>query len=330
MVKEFDIFGVGSLLMDILIQADDNYLIDLNLKKGTMTLVNEKEVNDMIKKFESKKPVLIPGGDVPNTLMAAACLGAKCVLCGKVGDDKYGNMYEEIIIKDNIKPTILKSEKEGTGKVIAFITPDAERTFATHLGASINLEKKDILETDIEKSRYVYVTGYMMETQKEMIRHVLELAKKHDCKIAVDLADSNVISRNKDYFLDIVKKYADILFLNEAESKMFTKKEPADAMAELNSLNIPILIIKIGKEGSLISENGKVFKVDAHKVDAIDTNGAGDTFAGAFLYGQAMGETVKKSAEIATLAASKIVQQSGAKLNDKHKNELKEYIMNHC
>ena len=258
MLKEFDVISIENTLMDVLIQVDDSHLVDFNLKKGTFHLIDETTVNLILKKYEHTQQKLTPAGAGANTIMGIANLGGKCVLIGRVGKDPHGDVYEEVITKDKIKSNIIRCDRSGTGRCFSFITPDAERTFAVHLGAAINLEKENILEDDIKKSKVLYLTGYIIENAKDIALHALEIAKKNDVLIALDLADAGIIKRHKEELKRLVKQYADIVFVNELEAPAFTDKEDPEEALQVLSRYTPLAVVKLGEKGSLIKKDNEI------------------------------------------------------------------------
>ena len=321
-MKEYDVYGIGGALMDFLIEADEELLSQLNLKKGHMHLIEEKESVELLKKIKEYNMKIAPGGSSANTLAGIAILGGKVVFCGKVGDDKHGYLYEKKMVDGNVKSNISKT-KVLTGHAISFITPDSERTFATHLGAAMHLKKEDLFEEDIKKSKILHIEGYQLEDEnlRSTSMHAMKIAKANDTKISIDLADPGLVERNKDDLMNIVKNYADIVFVNEAEAKAFTGVEEEHALDEISKLT-DIAVVKIGERGSLIKRDDEIIRVLAYKVEAIDTTGAGDMYAAGFLYGLSKGYGLEKCGKIGAYVASKVVSQIGARLDKISKKDI--------
>jgi len=319
-MKEYDVYGIGSALMDFLIEADEELLKQFNLKKGNMHLIDEKASIELLKKIKEYNMEIAPGGSSANTLAGIALLGGKVVFCGKVGDDEHGHMYEKKMAK-NIKSNISKTNVL-TGHAITFITKDSERTFATHLGAALHLKKEDIIEEDIKKSKILHIEGYQLEDKglREASLHAMEIAKKHDTKVSIDLADPGLVERNKEDLMNIVKKYADIVFANENEAKAFTGKDEEEALDEISKM-VDIAIVKIGEKGSFIKKD-KIIRIPGFKVKAVDTTGAGDMFAAGFLYGLCKDYDLEKCGKIGAYVAAKVVEKIGARLDKISKEEI--------
>jgi len=325
---KYDIFGIGSALMDFLIEIGHNELLELNLKKGNFHLIDEEHSKKLLKKLENYKVKTSPGGSSANTLYGVALLGGNVVFCGKIGKDKHGDIYEEKMLDGGVKPKLARSDKM-TGHAITFITPDSERTFAVHLGASLHLEKSDVFFDDLRQSRMLHIEGYQLEEKnlRDVSLHAMEFAKKNGIKISMDLGDPGIVSRNKEDIRKMIKNYADIVFANEDEAKALTGLAPLEALNELSKL-AGIAIVKLGEKGSCIKQGSAVYNIPAYKAKAVDTTGAGDMFAAGVLYGISKGYELKISGHIGSYYATKVVEQIGARLKSIDKKEVEELIKN--
>jgi sugar/nucleoside kinase (ribokinase family) len=324
-MKTNDVIGLGNTLMDFLIEVDDDKLIEFDLKKGEMHLVDEEKAKSVLEKVNQHQLEIetIPGGSSANTLKGIALLGGKAILCGKVGEDSHGEVYVQEIEKHGVSSRINKHQNI-TGHAVTFITPDSERTFSVHLGAALELYKEDVLEEDIEKSKILHLEGYQIEgPTKETIMHAIELAKKHQTLVSIDLADPGLIRRNKEFLKDLVMNHADIVFVNEKEAEEFTGLSPEEALNEI-AKHTKVAVVKLGKEGSLISSEGMITMIDAYPAEAVDTTGAGDSYAAGFLYGYTNGLSMEQSGKLGSLLAAKVVTQKGVGLKDINVDELKE------
>ncbi|MDI6703546.1 MAG: adenosine kinase [bacterium] len=322
---QYDVFGIGNALMDILIKVNDQELRDLDIKKGRVQLVNEEEAKEIQGKIKGKEIQMAPGGSSANTVSGVVNLGGKAAFCGKVGMDEYGIVYEQKMVKDGVSSKIVRGEGM-TGKAFTFITPDSERTFATYLGASKYLMKEDISEKDIIQSRFLHLTGYVLENGlQDVSLHAMEIAKKNGVKISLDLADISLIEGNLAFFKEIVKEYANIVFVNEQEAEAFTKKKAIKALDEIANI-VDIAVVKLGKKGSLIKQDAKVYEIPPVKTNPVDTTGAGDMYNAGILYGLSQGKDLCTSGRIGSFVASKIVEQLGARLDYSLKDEVSEIM----
>lgn len=325
-MKKYDVFGIGSALMDFLIEVDENELLKMDLKKGEMHLIDEKKSKEILSKLKHYNVRTTPGGSSANTLAGVAALGGSAVFCGKIGADHHGEVYEQKSNEDGVCTKLKKHNGKITGHAITFITPDSERTFATHLGAAMHLKKEDILDEDIAQSKILHIEGYQIEDPelRKTVLHAIVLAKKHNTLVSIDLADPAIVKRNLADLKKIVKEHADIVFANEMEAKAFTgKEEEEEALLEISRL-CDIAIVKLGKNGSLIKQKDNIYRIPSFKVNAVDTTGAGDMYAAGVLFGIANNISLERAGKIGSWAASRVVSQIGARLNVCLKDEIKE------
>ncbi|MBU0627982.1 MAG: adenosine kinase [Nanoarchaeota archaeon] len=318
-----DVVSIGNPLMDIIIEVEESFLKEINLVKGNMHLLNEQDISKIEKSLEKHNKKLIPGGSEANTLTALAMLGHSSIYFGKVGKDNHGTIYHKKLMEDGVISKVIKVDGM-TGRAITLITPDSERTFATHLGVATLLENSEINEADIIQAKFLHLTAYVFGGKiKEAAMQALNIAKNNNVKICIDLADVNIIKNNKASLTQIVKEFAYIIIANENEAKEFTGKDPEQAVDELSKL-AEIAIVKLGENGSLIKSKGKLIKVHGFKVKAIDTTGAGDIYTAGFLYGLLNDLSLETSGKIASFIASKVVQVKGARLDKIPIEEIKQ------
>jgi sugar/nucleoside kinase (ribokinase family) len=323
--KKYDVFGIGSALMDFLIEIDEGRLVEMDLRKGEMHLIDEEKSGKILGRLKEYSVKTAPGGSSANTMSGIAALGGSAVFCGKVGADSNGEIYEQKSAESGVCTRIKKHNGKATGHAITFITPDSERTFATHLGASMHLEKGDVFDDDISQSKILHIEGFQLEDPKlrKTSLHAISVAKKSKTIVSIDLADPGLVKRNLEDLKKIVKGHADIVFANEGEAKAFTGKESInEALAEIGSL-CSTAIVKTGKDGSMIMQNSKIFRIPPFRVNAVDTTGAGDMYAAGVLFGIARNMPIEKAGKIGSWAASKVVSQIGARLNSCLKDEIK-------
>jgi sugar/nucleoside kinase (ribokinase family) len=309
---QYDIYGIGNAIVDLLVEVDDNLIKELNLNKGMFHLIDESQSKEILTKIKYAQMSIIPGGSAANAITTAALLGANTAFLGQVGDDEYGDLYKTETIKSSVNSK-LKTAQGMTGHAIVLITPDAERTLVVNLGISNRFSEADIDETEIKNSKILHIDGYLIDQAKSQCLNALKLAKKHNLTISIDASDAGVIERNKADFIHILKEYADIIFANEEEARVLTGKATKDAIQELAQW-CDIAIVKCGNRGSLIQQKNKFITVAAVPTNAIDTTGAGDAYAGGFLYGITKNMTLEESGKLASTLASKVVSKIGARL----------------
>ncbi len=308
----YDVFGMGNSLIDIQAFVSDLLLNEIGVNKGIMHLIDEERSRSILKRLERIPTEMIPGGSCANTISTVAFLDGQPVYTGIVSDDEYGKVYEEKLQGYGIK-TITKYARAGmTGSSIILTTPDAERTMNTHLGVCRQFEKPDIDLDILKECKVFHLAGYMWDTdnQKETAIHAMEHAKHFGLKVSFDVADPFLVERNRGEFPKIIKEYVDIFFANAQEVMMLTDIDsPLEAGKSLQN-DCEIVAVKVGKEGSFVITD-TVQKVGSFPVEAIDTTGAGDSYAGGFLYAYSHGRDLAECARFANYIASRIVTVRG-------------------
>jgi len=319
------ILGIGNALVDVMIQLKENSVLEkFHLPKGSMTLV-DRDLSNVIHietaGFPKKKS---SGGSAANTIHGLAHLGIKSSFIGKVGNDEMGRFFKKDMQVSGIK-TILFNSVSDTGKAIALITPDGERTFATHLGAAAELSPDDLSLDIFEGHSYFYIEGYLVQNT-ELIIKALRLAKLAGLKSCLDLASYNIVEKNRDLLLSALKDYVNIVFANEEEARALTGKNPEDSVQVLSEL-CDIAVVKKGPKGSLIKSGNSIVRIDALPSKIKDTTGAGDLFASGFIYGMSKSLDLDRSGFIGSLLASKVIEVIGAKMTESTWEMLRRQIM---
>jgi len=316
---KYDVSGIGSPLLDLSLEVDDEILNNLDLKKGSMKLIEldeARQILDLINQngFDIRKT---PGGQVANVLAGISSLGGESVFLGKIGDDEYGKIYYEATKKNGTHCRLNKDKNFGTGYAITFISPDGERTFATYLGASLHFNIDDLDKKVIESSKILHIEGFILEDKKlrETIKYSVEMAQRDNIKVSLDLSDSELIKRNFDYLNYFVDKHVDIVFANEDEARAFTGKNEMEALHEIYK-KCSLAVVKLGERGSLIKDERAVYQIPARKTNFINSNGAGDMYAAGILYGLANNISLEKSANLASYIASLVVARDGARVEE--------------
>lgn len=308
------IAGLGNALVDVLIQLSDESVIqELKLPKGSMQLIDNKfipKINDQIKGL---KTILLSGGSAANTIHGLAKLGERCSFIGKVGNDDYGDFYNNDLIRAGVNSNLYKTDTE-TGRAFTFITPDSERTFATYLGAAIELSPDDINKNLLKGIDILHVEGYLVQNTK-LVEAALKIAKECGIKCSLDLASYNVVESNKKFLSEIIPQFIDIVFANEEEAKAYTGMTPTDALDLIGS-QCEIAVVKIGKDGALIKQDNLSVKVDAIPTKVVDTTGAGDQFAAGFLHGYSEHQEIAECGKIGALLAGNVIANYGARIPD--------------
>ena len=318
------VLGVGNALVDVIsVLKDDSILEEFGLPRGSMTLVNSELSQKIYKATYSEKSELTTGGSVANTIRSLASLGGNGGYMGKIGKDELGVLFRKDFERKGITTHLQFSQKD-TGRVMGLVSPDSERTMATYLGAAAELQPGDFTPELFIGYDYLYMEGYLVFNH-DLISTGVKMAKETGLKIAIDLASFNVVEANLEFLQELIKNYADIVFANEEEAKSFTGKEPFEALTEI-AKDCELAVVKIGKEGSLIKAGDRVYKVGIIEANALDTTGAGDSYAAGFFYGLTNGYDLETCGKIAALVSGKVVEVMGANLPDDKWTEIKEEI----
>lgn len=315
MTNKFDVVGIGSAIVDILAMVDDVFLDKQNMRKGGMDLVDEARSKALYSHLGQTKEC--SGGSVANTLAGIASLGGRPAFIGKVAGDQLGAIFSHDM--KSVGVHFASAATDGgpsTATCIVCVTPDAQRTMATYLGACTQLTEKDMDEAVIASSQVLYIEGYQwdMDAAKAAIRKGIAMAKKHGKKVALTLSDAFCVNRFRDEFLYLVNEEVDILFANESEILALTRHEDFDdAVREIQG-RCEVALITRSEKGAVVVTEGKVEHVAGEKVQKlIDTTGAGDLFAAGFLYGYTRGWAHKDSAALGNKSAARIITQLGAR-----------------
>lgn len=311
----FDIYGVGNSLVDIQAPVSDETLVRLGFPKGIMTLVDESAQMRVLSALDGAPVTQCAGGSAANTVIGAAGFGARVAYAGKVGHDSLGKFFLQDM-RDLGVTIEVPSTAGQTGTCVILITDDAQRTMLTNLAASSTLGPDDILEEDIRGSKYVYVEGYLFtgESTRAAALKTMELAKKNGVKVAFTVSDPFLINLFRDEFWRLIEGPVDLLFCNLEEARSLTgKHDPIECAMEIHrhSENVALTL---GPDGSLLMHQGQVLPIEGVGVDALDTTGAGDMYAGALLYAITNGFEMKAAGRLASHAAARVVSQLGARL----------------
>jgi len=311
------ILGIGNALVDVFVKVDDNFLLKNNLIKGTMKLIEKEEFETLKNTIKIEK--IEAGGSVANTMAGISYLRGTPAFIGKINSDKFGKIYKKSLEKLNVNFSYTeKSEELPTGASIIFITPDSERTMCTYLGISSQLCKNDIKENQIKNYEIIFLEGYLWDKGigEEMFKHVINLAKKNNVKVAMSLSDIFCVFRHREDFLKLLLNDLNILIGNENEiNKLMQKNHLEDSLNELKKIN-KLIIITRSEKGSLAILNNEIIDCESVKVEKIlDLTGAGDLFAAGFFKEYLDESNIKKCLQTGSEVAAKIIQKIGARLN---------------
>ena len=318
------ILGIGSALVDILTQIPNEQILnELNLPKGSMTYVNAQTSVEIGKKLAHLGNQMASGGSAANTMSGLAQLGIETGFLSKIGDDEVGRFFEKQMTENHVNPFMLKSNTPS-GRVQALVTADGERTFATCLGAAAEMCADDIQPELFDGWDIFYVEGYLV-ANPTMLRKAISTAKDKGLKIAIDLASYNVVEESRDFLLELVNNYVDIVFANEKEAFALTGMEPEAALHYIAE-HCDIAVVKVGAKGAFVQRGNEVITIPPMKADVVDTTGAGDMWAAGFLAGLVKGEPLQKCGMMGAIVAKNIIEVMGAKMDDERWNDIHKAI----
>lgn len=318
------VVGIGSALIDVLAQVSDDFLTDVSDIKGGMTLVENDFIHQVTKRLDGT-PDIVPGGATCNTMIGIGKLGGDSSFVGQCGDDELGRLFEQGLIESGVKPRLFKSQTP-TGRVLSLITPDAQRSMFTYLGASAEMDPAAILADFFHEAAVVMIEGYLVFNRSLMMAS-LEAAKKANASIALDLASFTVVESSRDFILENVVDHVDILIANEDEARAFSGTDDEDKALAALSKFADTAILKLGKNGSLIAREGEITRVaPVSGRDALDTTGAGDLWAAGFLYGITHGYSLEQAGYIGSACGYEVCQVTGASIPDDGWNRIKKLL----
>tara|TARA_B100000700_G_scaffold301589_1_gene370989 strand:- start:17 stop:1033 length:1017 start_codon:yes stop_codon:yes gene_type:complete len=312
-----DVLGIGNAIVDVLTKIDDSLIEKLPFKKGSMTLINENKAEELYKLITHD--IQKSGGSVANSLSCVSQLGGKAAFIGRVKNDLLGGIFsKELKSSGTIFKTTPSTSGPSTARCLIFVTPDAQRTMCTYLGASVHLEPKDLDLSLVEKAKILYLEGYLWDhpAAKNAFIKASEIAKNAGRKVALSLSDSFCVSRHRESFIKLVDDYVDILFANEEEIISLYETTNLNLALEKLKGKCELAAITRGENGSILILNGKEIIINPFILgEAIDTTGAGDSYAGGFLKGLSNGLDPIESAKIGSICAGQIVTELGSRSN---------------
>ena len=327
--KKIDLVGIGNAIVDIVSNIDDEFLTRNLLKKGSMNLINLQDSSNILNDCNIIKRV--SGGSAANTVVSLANLGNNVEFIGRIKDDEFGNFFSKDIKESGATFNSKYVEtRESSAHSVILITPDAQRTMCTYLGASTEFEPDDINYESIKLSKYLYLEGYLWDSElaKKAFIKAAKIAKESKTKIILSLSDAFCVDRHRESFLDLINDFVDILFCNEEEVKsLFKINDLEKCKIKIKSL-CELTAITLGEKGSLIVNKNKTELIKPFLFGkAIDTTGAGDIFAGGFIHGLINNLSLNDCGQIGSICAGQIVTQIGSRSKMNLKKLITENII---
>ena len=330
-VTEYDVVGIGNAIVDVLAKVGDGFLAERGLHKGDMTLVEAQKAGEIYNDIIPEREV--SGGSAANAVAAIASLGGTPAFIGKVHDDELGQEFQRDIGAAGVdfftKPLM---QGPSTARSIVLVTPDAQRSMFTYLGASTSLTVDDIDEKIVAAAKIIYLEAYLFDGEKsaEAMIKAAQIARKYDRQVALTLSDTSCIERHRQQIKEFIHSYVNILFANDDEIKSLFEEDDFYKTLDLIKPEVEIAALTRGAKGSVVVNNRVKIFVEAEQIEnVVDSTGAGDVYAGAFLYGLTNGRTLGTCALIGNIAASEILSHYGARaevsLRGYVRNKLRQY-----
>ncbi len=316
-MSKYDVYGLGNALVDMEFEISDQFLQDNGIDKGVMTLVDENQQHELIEQLDTFEGNKASGGSAANTLIAVSSMGGSSYYSCKVADDDLGHFYLNDLKTANVDCNMEGKHKGGiTGKCLVMVTPDAERTMHTFLGVSSELSPYEVSEDAIKNAGFCYLEGYLTTSESGKAANIeaRKIAEMNNIKTALTFSDPFVAEHFRDGFTETIGDGIDLLFCNEVEALSYTRKDSIDDAVEVIKTFAKTFAITLGAEGAAVYDGKNLISIAANPVKAVDTNGAGDLFAGAFMYGLTHGKSFEEAGALASKASSIIVSQFGPRL----------------
>ena len=330
MTKRYHVYAIANALLDICYEVNDNILQKFNIDKGVMTLIDLERYQYLQSVLQGIKHQKVCGGSAVNTLVTLTDLGGNAFCSCKVANDEAGDFYLKNLHDHGVHSNLEHTPRETgiTGKCIVMVTPDTQRTLNTFLGVSSDLSKTELMLEPLQYSDYLYIEGYLMseENARYAAVNAINYARAHQTKAVLSLSDPNMVKFFFKELHTIVENGIDLIFCNEAEALLFCECNSLETAKQMLRNYTSHFVITLGKQGALVFDGQQFHEIPAYSIKAIDTVGAGDTFAGAYLFGLCSGYAPRIAADIANFAAAQVVSQIGPRLNHENITKVKEFI----
>ncbi|MBQ0755438.1 MAG: adenosine kinase [Gammaproteobacteria bacterium] len=332
MTKRYQLFAIGNALVDTEIEVSDAFLQRMDVGKGMMTLVDEARQHELVTAFanEGVKHKRASGGSACNTVVAARYFGASTYYTCKVSDDETGQFFVQDLTAAGVDTNMSGPRPNGvSGKCLVMITPDAERTMNTYLGISETVSVDELDEEAIKQSEYVYLEGYLVtsETGRAAAIRLRELAEQHGIRTALTFSDPAMANFFRDGLAEMIGDGVDLLFCNKEEALLYTGKDNLDDAVEALMAVCRSLVVTLGAEGALLWDGSTLHQVEPVAVKAVDTNGAGDMFAGAFIYAITAGHSFADAGKLASAASARVVSDFGPRLAAQEHTDIRNAVL---
>lgn len=330
-MKKYDVYGIGNAIVDIVTEVEHDFFTKNEIEKGVMTLVDEKRQHHLMKAIDMKRSRMSGGGSAGNTVVAVNQFGGNSFYSCLVAKDELGKFFLEDLKRNGVDTNLTyEACPEGiTGKCLVMTSPDAERTMNTFLGVSSFLSPEHLDVNAIKNSSYVYLEGYLVASPKglDAIKEAKRIAEQNNVHVALTFSDNSMVKYFSQQMQEIVGASVDLLFCNEEEAMTYTGTNSITEARESLKQVAKHFAITLGANGAMIWDGDTFIQIEPYKVKAIDTNGAGDMFAGSFMYGITHGHSYAEAGKIASLASSRIVSQFGPRMEKQQAKRVLEDLV---
>lgn len=310
-----DVIGIGNALVDVLTHGTDEFLTNRGLVKGTMALIEEDEATSLYESMGAG--VEISGGSAANTIVGIAALGGRTQYLGKVRDDDLGKVFGHDLRATGVTYEVAPATNgPATGRCLIIVTPDAQRTMNTYLGASPFFDEADIDEEAVRSAAVLYMEGYLFDrpAAQQAFRRAAEIARSAGRKVSITLSDPFCVERHRSSFLELLESYVDLVFANESEACSLYETDDLEVAVERLAATGATAVVTRSEHGSLVVRGDERIVVAADPVDeVVDTTGAGDLYAAGYLFGYSRGYDPQRCARLGSLAAAEVISHIGAR-----------------
>ncbi len=318
-MSTFDVYALGNALVDREYRVSDNFLSEHGIQKGMMTLIDEAQRHQLLQALDREFGCIkqASGGSAANSIIAVAALGGRAFYACRVAADAHGDFYAADLQAAGVYSNLDHQRPEGhTGTCLVMVTEDAERTMHTHLGITADVSEEDVVIDALQASQWLYLEGYLAPSSpaRQAVAHARQLARKSGVKIALTCSDPSMVTYFRDSLLGMIDDGVDILFCNEEEALGLSGCSDLESALEPLSSHSHEIVVTRGREGALVLHQGQRIHIPAFVVSPIDTNGAGDMFAGCYLFGRCRGMSPHEAGLLASRASAEVVCQFGPRL----------------
>ncbi|MBF0314764.1 MAG: adenosine kinase [Oligoflexia bacterium] len=316
-MKKYCVYGIGNALVDIEVEVRPDFFSLLGIQKGVMTLIDDKRQKEILATLNGVPLKRASGGSAANTLLTISQFGGSCFYSCKVADDEWGNFFHDDLIRGGVDTNGAQRRQKGeTGRCLVMVTPDADRTMNTFLGISEQFSANELVEEAIRNSEYLYIEGYLLaqEHGRVAVQEAQQLADKYSVKKVISFSDPFVIQLFHQELEAVIDRGIDFVFCNEEEAKSYACTRDLNLACQKLEEISKCFVVTRGSQGSLLYDGERYHKVEAQSVPAVDTTGAGDIYAGSFLYGITHGMSFPAAGRLASMAAAAVVSRHGPRL----------------